>query len=234
MTDDIMTTEPTLTNSSHLGLLSMLTTYGTCSNATATPSCNAPSSQDARGGVTDGRAYFTGAMAYVEIGGFILINLIDSDDDDEEEEEDDDGDDDHGNDSDDDDDDNDGDDGDDDDDGGDEDNDDDDDDDDNDVLPIVTATRWLRLWPLKDAACDFIAVVNHFCTCASLFSLVAIAVNRCVITRQPGRYPDLFSQSRCALYISIIWFFALLYALLPVFGWGAIEYDERRFVCMFR
>ncbi|GFN75647.1 5-hydroxytryptamine receptor 1f, partial [Plakobranchus ocellatus] len=46
------------------------------------------------------------------------------------------------------------------------------------VTPIVTATRWKRMWLLGAAACDLQAIINHTCLFASLFNLAAIAVSR--------------------------------------------------------
>ncbi|KAK3719760.1 hypothetical protein RRG08_040063 [Elysia crispata] len=101
------------------------------------------------------------------------------------------------------------------------------------VMPILTVTRWRKVWPLSDSLCDFQAIINHVCMFASLFSLAAIAVNRFVITRRPGRYSGLFSEHLSVLYISITWFFSLLYALLPAFGWGEFKFDKKRLNCIY-
>ncbi|GFN98768.1 melatonin-related receptor [Plakobranchus ocellatus] len=101
------------------------------------------------------------------------------------------------------------------------------------VTPIVTATRWKRMWLLGAAACDLQAIINHTCLFASLFNLAAIAVSRLVVTRRPGRYHSLFSTNYCCLYISIIWCFSIVYSLLPVMGWGEFRYDAKRYNCIF-
>ncbi|KAL4624088.1 hypothetical protein GN956_G18889 [Arapaima gigas] len=67
--------------------------------------------------------------------------------------------------------------------------------------------------------CRFLSMFILLLTQTSIFSLLAIAVDRSLFIRVPLRYPDLMRTSRVKIIIVGLWLFSFLVVLLPYLLW---------------
>nr|QBL02586.1 biogenic amine-like GPCR [Tripedalia cystophora] len=87
-------------------------------------------------------------------------------------------------------------------------------------------------WVFGTFLCNVNAFLMIGLVTASVYSLVAIAVNRYVIIHHCDRYPKTFSRKRTKLMIAAVWLIACASALPPVFGWGVYTFASRRGFCI--
>jgi hypothetical protein len=63
-------------------------------------------------------------------------------------------------------------------------------------------------------------------TQSSIFSLLAIAIERFVAVRHPLRYQEWFSMKTACIIILVLWVGAIVIGLVPAFGWHGTHYDK--------
>ncbi|XP_078064716.1 adenosine receptor A2a-like, partial [Mustelus asterias] len=68
--------------------------------------------------------------------------------------------------------------------------------------------------------CLFLACLVLIFTQNSIFSLLAIAIDRYLAVKHPLRYPVLVTGRRTHLLIALLWVLSSMLGLIPVFGWN--------------
>ncbi|RWR99821.1 5-hydroxytryptamine receptor-like protein [Dinothrombium tinctorium] len=81
-------------------------------------------------------------------------------------------------------------------------------------------------WPYGALLCDLRVVIDRLCVDASIFHLLAIAIDRflCVTS---VRYSVSRNGKRIALMVGVVWFAAFLLAIAAFAGWRDDKYEER-------
>ena len=90
-------------------------------------------------------------------------------------------------------------------------------------------------WPLPNA--HWLCVISGFmlfiCTCTSMYSLAAIALNRLILITKPlPRYQHIFKPLHLGIMVALTWIipFSLCLAL-PLAGIGGFGYDKQQATC---
>ena len=84
----------------------------------------------------------------------------------------------------------------------------------------IVITTIAKEWLLGYYYCNFIGLTNAwFCT-VSIWTLIAISINRYIALLKPFRVDKIFTLKRTALIITGIWLLAFLFSVPPLFGWS--------------
>ena len=84
----------------------------------------------------------------------------------------------------------------------------------------IVITTAAKEWLLGYHYCNFIGLTNAwFCT-VSIWTLIAISINRYIALLKPFRVDRIFTMKRTALIITVIWLLAFLFSVPPLFGWS--------------
>ena len=85
-------------------------------------------------------------------------------------------------------------------------------------------------WVLGLTYCEFIGATNTWFTTSSVWTLVAISVNRFVAVSRPFNINNVFTVKLVSLIITLIWLCAFLISIPPLFGWS--EFVPSNEVCV--
>lgn len=84
----------------------------------------------------------------------------------------------------------------------------------------IVITTIAKEWLLGYHYCNFIGLTNAwFCT-VSIWTLIAISINRYIALLKPFRVDKIFTAKRTVLIITGIWLLAFLFSVPPLFGWS--------------
>lgn len=93
-------------------------------------------------------------------------------------------------------------------------------------IPLTAVTYIDRKWNGSDQLCKVFALIRFTNGIASIFTVVAITINRYVLIVYPNIYPFLYTKRKTALMIFFLWFLPLFLLLLPYLEiWGTLRYD---------
>ncbi|XP_061118058.1 alpha-1A adrenergic receptor-like [Conger conger] len=87
------------------------------------------------------------------------------------------------------------------------------------VLPFSAAFELLGRWVFGRRLCVAWAALDVLCCTASIMSLCAISVDRCIGVSYPLRYPAIVTQRRGLLALASVWALAGTISVGPLFGW---------------
>ncbi|KAF7700909.1 histamine receptor H2b [Silurus meridionalis] len=99
------------------------------------------------------------------------------------------------------------------------------------VLPF-SATLELRAgrWPLGGAACNIYLSVDVTLSTASIFTLLAISVDRYMAISSPLSYTTRLTPARATAAIVAIWILALTFAFTPIhMGWNTADFHVQNY-----
>lgn len=93
-------------------------------------------------------------------------------------------------------------------------------------MPLSALTFIEKKWLYGDVLCKLFPLVRYSNGAVSLFSVIAITLNRYILIVHPKVYPLVYTKRNMAIMISLIWFFSILFLLPPLLGvWGKLGYD---------
>lgn len=87
------------------------------------------------------------------------------------------------------------------------------------VLPLSAAFEICGHWPFGRPLCSVWAALDVLCCTASILSLCAISVDRCLGISYPLRYPALMTRRRGLLVLVMLWLLAAAISVGPLLGW---------------
>ncbi|XP_023654428.1 alpha-1A adrenergic receptor-like [Paramormyrops kingsleyae] len=87
------------------------------------------------------------------------------------------------------------------------------------VLPLSAAFEICGHWPFGRPLCSAWAALDVLCCTASILSLCAISVDRCLGISYPLRYPALMTPRRGLLALAMLWLLAAAISVGPLLGW---------------
>uniref|UniRef100_A0A3Q3D4V9 Opsin 8, group member b n=2 Tax=Hippocampus comes TaxID=109280 RepID=A0A3Q3D4V9_HIPCM len=88
------------------------------------------------------------------------------------------------------------------------------------MYPLAVASAWSHRFLGGDAACLYYGLAGFFFGVASIMNLMLLAIVRFVVSLDLQSPKDKVSWCQIKLLCSWSWLYALLWALLPVLGWG--------------
>ncbi|XP_026731184.1 G-protein coupled receptor moody-like [Trichoplusia ni] len=95
------------------------------------------------------------------------------------------------------------------------------------ILPLAASTFWNRSWTHGRTLCHMFPLARYALVAVSLFTVLAITINRYVMISHPRLYPTLYTKKYLYLMIASIWLFsfgALIPTSLEV--WGRFSLDH--------
>lgn len=99
-------------------------------------------------------------------------------------------------------------------------------------MPLTSLTFIHRDWRSGDALCKLFALVKYCNGIVSVFTVVAITINRYVLIVHPRTYPGLFTKRNTALAIAFLWFLPFALLFLPFLElWGSLGFDPETGYC---
>ncbi|KAH9374677.1 hypothetical protein HPB48_009229 [Haemaphysalis longicornis] len=98
--------------------------------------------------------------------------------------------------------------------------------------PLTASMFWHAGWVHSDGLCVAHGVSRYFNTGASIFTVMAISINRYVAIVKPGLYARAFTEGNNLLVVTGTWLVSLSLILLPTAGvWGQFGWDGDTGTC---
>ncbi|XP_036943395.1 opsin 8, group member b isoform X2 [Acanthopagrus latus] len=88
------------------------------------------------------------------------------------------------------------------------------------MYPLAVASAWSHRWLGGDITCVYYGLVGFFFGVASIMNLVVLAVVRFIVSINLQSPSEKISMSTVKKLCLWIWFYALLWSLCPLLGWG--------------
>ncbi|KAM4694916.1 opsin-5-like [Discoglossus pictus] len=88
------------------------------------------------------------------------------------------------------------------------------------MYPLAIASAWNHGWLGGHASCLYYALMGFFFGVASMMTLTAMAVIRYFVTTSHRSNSNKIRKKSIYILITCIWLYALLWAVLPLLGWG--------------
>ena len=96
-------------------------------------------------------------------------------------------------------------------------------------VPFSLVAVLVDRWPFGDAWCQVSGFLFNTLTCASNFSVAAVAISRYYLIVKPLALKVNLKRARTM--VGFAWFSAATVALPPLFGWGAYKYSHATATC---
>ena len=77
-----------------------------------------------------------------------------------------------------------------------------------------------KTWLLGNVACQIIGVTNTMLLLTSIWTLIAISINRYIALSRPFCVDEIFTARRTIRIILLIWITAFFFSIPPLFGWS--------------
>jgi hypothetical protein len=87
------------------------------------------------------------------------------------------------------------------------------------VLPFSTTQQLLNYWPFGDVFCDVWLTTDVLCCTASIYSVLAISIERYIGVTQPLHYNIYVTKMRVYFVIMFVWFVSFMISMTPFVGW---------------
>lgn len=98
--------------------------------------------------------------------------------------------------------------------------------------PLAATVFWNAGWVYSDGLCVAYGVSRFFNTGASIFTVMAISINRYVIIVKPRLYGRAFSEGNNLLVVTATWLLTLSLLIWPTAGiWGRFGWDAEIGTC---
>ncbi|XP_065587172.1 opsin-5-like [Cyrtonyx montezumae] len=88
------------------------------------------------------------------------------------------------------------------------------------MYPLAIASAWKHAWLGGDASCVYYALMGFLFGVCSMMTLCAMAVIRFLVTSSSKSNSNKISKNTVHILIAFIWLYSLLWAILPLVGWG--------------
>lgn len=96
------------------------------------------------------------------------------------------------------------------------------------TMPFTALIFLNRNWYYGDMLCKMFALIKFSNGLVSVFTVVAIAVNRYILIIYPRSYEKIYGKRNTLILIVSLWLFPFLLILLPFFNaWGTLEFDPK-------
>lgn len=93
-------------------------------------------------------------------------------------------------------------------------------------MPLSALTFIQENWYYGDLLCKLFPLVRYSNGAVSLFSVIAITINRYILIVHPKSYPKVYTKRNMAIMIVTIWITSFLLLLPPLLGvWGTLGLD---------
>lgn len=95
-------------------------------------------------------------------------------------------------------------------------------------LPLAASTFWQRAWRHGVVLCELFPLTRYGLVAVSLFTVLAITINRYVMIGHPRLYPKLYKKQYLGLMVACTWIFGFGALIATWFGkWGKFGLDAR-------
>ncbi len=99
------------------------------------------------------------------------------------------------------------------------------------IMPFSASLALNGAWTYGSSFCQMTSVIHNTCTTAILVSLMMVSIDRCLAVALPLKYNLIITWNIAGLMIAIVWTYSLIFALMPVFGWGRADHTPHIFTC---
>ncbi|KAM4621239.1 putative G-protein coupled receptor 101 [Polymixia lowei] len=99
------------------------------------------------------------------------------------------------------------------------------------VMPFAIAATVPSVWPLDNRLCQALVVLMHLFAFAGVNTIIVVSVDRYLAIIHPLSYPTRMTPHLGTNLIICTWVLSLLQSTPPLYGWGAIEFDQTHSVC---
>ncbi|KAM7368159.1 hypothetical protein PAMP_014405 [Pampus punctatissimus] len=89
------------------------------------------------------------------------------------------------------------------------------------MYPLAIASAWSHRWLGGDVTCIYYGLAGFFFGIASIMNLTVLAIVRFVVSLNLQPTKEKISRNKVKVLCLWTWLYALLWALLPVLGWGS-------------
>lgn len=99
-------------------------------------------------------------------------------------------------------------------------------------IPLVAQVFLTRKWFSSDVICKMFAFARFSSPMVSMFTVLAITINRYILIVHPNIYPLLYKKRHIFTMIGIIWLFPIAVLSLPLSGiWGRLGRHPNTRIC---
>ncbi|OPJ73686.1 opsin-5 [Patagioenas fasciata monilis] len=88
------------------------------------------------------------------------------------------------------------------------------------MYPLAIASAWNHAWLGGDVSCIYYALMGFLFGVCSMMTLCAMAVIRFLVTNSSKSNSSKITKNAVRFVITSIWLYSLLWAILPLVGWG--------------
>ncbi|XP_034832544.1 G-protein coupled receptor moody-like [Maniola hyperantus] len=101
------------------------------------------------------------------------------------------------------------------------------------ITPSLAATTfWNRAWTHGRLLCRLYPPARYTLVAVSIFTILAITVNRYIIIIYPRIYRKIYQNRNLAIMLAVIWFFPILTLIPTLLGkWGSFDLDPLNGSC---
>ncbi|XP_023234235.1 G-protein coupled receptor moody-like [Centruroides sculpturatus] len=100
------------------------------------------------------------------------------------------------------------------------------------TFPLAASTFIHKSWPYSDTLCKIYPMFRYSNVGLSLFTVIAITINRYVIIVHPKRYDKIYTKYNIAIIILSIWVGSFLLLTPTAFGaWGSFGFSYKVSTC---
>ncbi|KAK3730752.1 hypothetical protein QZH41_007122 [Actinostola sp. cb2023] len=100
------------------------------------------------------------------------------------------------------------------------------------IFMLITAASYGE-WIFGDVMCTLHGFVSVEFVVTSMYSLMAISVNRYFMVVKSNLYKKVFTKLNLIIMITFIWVSSLVIATPPLLGWSKYEFQSNKATCMF-
>ncbi|XP_006817007.1 histamine H2 receptor-like [Saccoglossus kowalevskii] len=99
------------------------------------------------------------------------------------------------------------------------------------VMPYC-AFYWIaQEWVFGDQWCQATAFFHSMSCTSTALNLAMVSVDRCFAVTRPLRYNVIMTSYSTATMVIYVWIHAILFAALPLFGWGSYRFSYKLGIC---
>ncbi|CAM5131114.1 unnamed protein product [Natator depressus] len=88
------------------------------------------------------------------------------------------------------------------------------------MYPLAIASAWNHAWLGGDVSCIYYALMGFLFGVSSMMTLCMLAVIRFLVTNSSTSNSNTINKNAICILIAFIWLCSLLWAILPLLGWG--------------
>ena len=99
------------------------------------------------------------------------------------------------------------------------------------TVPLTIPTLVTSHWPFNDTTCQFQGYLAFALGCASIHTLVLMAVNRYYRIVKPTKYRHYFTKKKTLIMILVTWFYSICAPLIYVLLGNKMVFHPSKFLC---